>query len=91
MEDIEVETDLTTQELLLAASNHDIPRLRDLLRNSSANVQDPETGFTPLHAAIAAFESDENIPRTIEPVNGTTNGVSHAGEQDAGAMEFGEA
>ena len=48
--------DLETQKLLLAASQHDIRQLQILLRTGSANVQDPETGFTPLHAAIAACE-----------------------------------
>ena len=55
-----IETDLSTQSILLAAANHDIPALRNLLRNTSANVQDAETGFTPLHAAIAACEPDED-------------------------------
>ena len=54
----DVDTDLQTQSVLLAAANHDISSLRNLLRNSSANVQDAETGFTPLHAAIAACEPD---------------------------------
>jgi len=91
MQDAQIETDITTQELILAASNHDIPRLRDLLRNTSANVQDPETGFTPLHAAIAAFEADDDVPQTNGHVNGTMNGVSEAGEQGQGATEVGEA
>lgn len=56
----EIETDLSTQSILLAAANHDIPALRNLLRNTSANVQDAETGFTPLHAAIAACEPSED-------------------------------
>lgn len=56
----DVETDLSTQSILLAAANHDLPALRNLLRNTSANVQDAETGFTPLHAAIAACEPDED-------------------------------
>jgi protein arginine N-methyltransferase 2 len=56
----DTETDLSTQSILLAAANHDIPALRNLLRNTSANVQDAETGFTPLHAAIAACEPDED-------------------------------
>ena len=56
----DIETDLSTQSILLAAANHDIPALRNLLRNTSANVQDAETGFTPLHAAIAACEPSEN-------------------------------
>jgi protein arginine N-methyltransferase 2 len=55
----EIDTDLHTQSLLLASAHHDIIALRDLLRNTSANVQDVETGFTPLHAAIAACEPDD--------------------------------
>lgn len=68
----QVETDIQTQSVLLAAANHDISALRNLIRNSPANVQDPETGFTALHAAIAACEPDA---RDEKPVNGcTTNG-----------------
>lgn len=57
----ETTVDVDTQEVLLAASQHNIPRLRTLLRSSSplpdpANVEDPETGYTPLHAAIAACD-----------------------------------
>ena len=48
--------ELQTQSLLLAASNHDLDSLRDLLRTSSVNVQDSDTGFTPLHAAIVTCE-----------------------------------
>ncbi|KAL9611670.1 MAG: hypothetical protein Q9167_003699 [Letrouitia subvulpina] len=44
------------QLILLAASHHDLESLRTLLRTGSANVQSPETGFTPLHAAIAACD-----------------------------------
>ncbi|KAF9695182.1 hypothetical protein EKO04_006802 [Ascochyta lentis] len=65
----DVETDLSTQSILLAAANHDIPALRDLLRNTSANVQDAETGFTPLHAAIAACEPDDD-ERPVSQENG---------------------
>jgi protein arginine N-methyltransferase 2 len=56
---LQVDIDLTTQSLLLAAANHDISSLKNLLRTAPANVQDSETGFTPLHAAIAACEEDE--------------------------------
>lgn len=45
---------LQDQYILLAASNHDLESLRKLLRAGSANVQDSDTGFTPLHSAIAA-------------------------------------
>ncbi|KAF2027894.1 arginine N-methyltransferas-like protein [Setomelanomma holmii] len=79
-----VETDLQTQSILLAAANHDIQSLRNLLRNSSANVQDSETGFTPLHAAIAACEPDHESKK--DHSNGTTNGntdeVTKQREQD---------
>ncbi|KAF7918087.1 hypothetical protein BELL_0039g00180 [Botrytis elliptica] len=51
------EIDTTTQTILLAASNHDLAALKPLLRvPGAASVQDPETGFTPLHAAIASCE-----------------------------------
>ncbi|KAJ4992541.1 arginine N-methyltransferase 2 [Stagonosporopsis vannaccii] len=68
----DVETDLSTQSILLAAANHDISSLRNLLRNTSANVQDSETGFTPLHAAIASCEPDEDDSATskVDGVNG---------------------
>ncbi|PSS16972.1 hypothetical protein M430DRAFT_35565 [Amorphotheca resinae ATCC 22711] len=47
--------DLNTQTILLHASNHDLEALKPLLRiPGNASVQDPETGMTPLHAAISA-------------------------------------
>lgn len=55
---LSVDLDLTTQSILLAAANHDIPALRDLLKTTPATVQDSETGFTALHAAIAACEPE---------------------------------
>jgi protein arginine N-methyltransferase 2 len=76
----EIETDLQTQSILLAAANHDLTALRDLLRNSSANVQDPESGFTPLHAAIAACEPD-NEDGAVE-TNGETNGTTKEQQQE---------
>jgi protein arginine N-methyltransferase 2 len=46
---------LNTQTILLHASNHDLAALKPLLRiPGNASVQDPETGMTPLHAAISA-------------------------------------
>lgn len=86
-----LETDLTTQSLLLAAAHHDTRALRNLLRTASANVQDPETGFTPLHAAIAACEPD--CSRDNAPVNGHTNGEQtngtggSAADEDAGRKQ----
>ncbi|CZT47160.1 related to protein-arginine N-methyltransferase [Rhynchosporium secalis] len=47
--------DIQTQTILLHASNHDLLALKPLLRvPGNASVQDPETGYSPLHAAIAA-------------------------------------
>ena len=59
------ETDISVQETLLAASQHNLTQLRRLLsiysyaECASVDVQDPETGFSPLHATIAACEIDE--------------------------------
>ncbi|KAL4790446.1 protein arginine N-methyltransferase 2 [Aspergillus venezuelensis] len=86
--DLEVDVDLATQEVLLAASQHDIPKLRSLLRSNEAasnpaNVKDPETGYSPLHAAIAACEPEEDEKKTngVE-TNGTAeNGAS--GQEDS--------
>lgn len=75
----DVETDLQTQSILLASANHDIPSLRNLLRNSPANVQDSETGFTPLHAAIAACEPDAEDNKAT---NGDANGVDAKKEEE---------
>lgn len=75
--------DLDAQMILLAASHHDLETLRTLLRSGSANVQDPETGYTPLHAAIAACApEDENSASGIEAqTNGHRNGNgNHSGE-----------
>ena len=65
----DLDNELETQQILLAASQHDILKLRTLLRTGSASVQDPETGFTPLHAAIAACESSSSSQNGVQ-VNG---------------------
>lgn len=55
--------DTTAQEILLASSRHDVATLRSLLRNApstgaeAANIVDGETGYTPLHAAVAGFSA----------------------------------
>ncbi|CBY01887.1 hypothetical protein IAQ61_006487 [Plenodomus lingam] len=79
----DTETDLQTQSVLLAAANHDVAALSNLLRNSSANVQDAETGFTPLHAAIAACEPDDDdaTKRLNGHSNGKTNGTVKSAQQ----------
>ncbi|CZT14189.1 related to Arginine N-methyltransferase 2 [Ramularia collo-cygni] len=56
-----VDTNTLNDEILLAATNHDLEALRKLLRTGSARIQDPETGFSPLHAAIASCEADSNL------------------------------
>lgn len=48
---------LLGQRIISAASRHDNEALQVLLKHGSANVRDPATGTTPLHAAIAAFET----------------------------------
>ena len=61
-----LDIDIHTQTILLHASNHDIVALKPLLRQpGNASVQDLETGYTPLHAAIAACGS-ANIVATEE-------------------------
>ena len=77
---IEPDLELETQEILLASSNHDLETLRTLLRAGSANVQDPDTGFTPLHAAIAACEPDpENAASVEAPVSAINGDVNPNG------------
>ena len=85
----EPDPDLEVQKILLAASQHSLEALRTLLHTSSANVQDPETGYTPLHAAIAAFEPEDGAApadaqiKTNGHVNGTVNGERATGYVEA--------
>lgn len=77
-----VDTDTTNDEILLAATNHDNEALKLLLRKGSARIQDPETGFSPLHAAIASCEPDKDL--TEEGVNGEGDAVhGNALEEEA--------
>ncbi len=71
----EADPDTQAQLILLAASHHNIESLRTLLRTGSASAQDPETGFTPLHAAIAACEPSPNGVVGSENSNGHLNGT----------------
>ncbi|KAJ5543542.1 Arginine N-methyltransferase 2 [Penicillium sp. DV-2018c] len=77
----EIDVDLDVQEILLAASQHDQSKLRRLLRTDSglpdaANVKDPESGFSPLHAAIAACEPDtETDANGAATTDSTSNGL----------------
>lgn len=76
---MDVDADTTVQEILLAASNHDVDTLRTLLRgpNASANVQDLDTGSTPLHAAIGACEADEETVEQQKDMNGDAAASLH--------------
>lgn len=81
----EIDVDLNTQEVLLAASQHDIAKLRRLLRandaaGNPANVKDPETGYSPLHAAIAACEPDEEEEVKSNGVQTNGDGQTHGQE-----------
>ena len=75
MDDVLTDDSLHVQEILLAASSHDLTTLDSLVASYSfpdrkaVDVQDSETGLTPLHAAIAACESDEASPGNVSEVN----------------------
>jgi protein arginine N-methyltransferase 2 len=78
--------DINTQTILLHASNHDVQALKPLLRiPGNASVQDPETGYTPLHAAIAACGPAKPSPTSSNP-NTNTN-VSEIHESKDGEAE----
>ena len=80
----ETDPDIQDQLLLLAASHHNINSLRTLLRTGNASVQDAETGFTPLHAAIAACESSPQHTVNGESHGENVNGVAD-GDHNNGA------
>ena len=73
----EADPDIQAQLILLAASHHNIDSLRTLLRTGNASAQDAETGFTPLHAAIATCE-----PSLQHAVNGEDRGENVIGIAD---------
>ena len=87
------EVDINTQTVLLHASNHDLAALKPLLRiPGNASVQDPETGFTPLHAAIAACgnaPSTDTSPDTKREhaENGTTEDNGDAEKEEEVDLE----
>ncbi|RAL15252.1 protein-arginine N5-methyltransferase [Aspergillus homomorphus CBS 101889] len=96
--ELNINVDLDIQDLLLAASQHDLPKLRRLIRTNPSpslanpvNARDPETGFTPLHAAVAACEPDDEDEQQQEHkpvVNGTTNGTENqTSEVEKSALE----
>ena len=88
----EPDPDIQAQLVLLAASHHDLESLRTLLRTGSASVQDPETGFTPLHAAIAACDaiaspSSEAQNGTVDEVHDSPHVPAHDGALNGDTTE----
>ncbi len=83
----DVDTDTQAQLILLAASHHNIESLRPLLRTGSASVQDPETGFTPLHAAVAACEPLPSVEEDKENPNTHVNGAANGDHSDSAQSE----
>jgi protein arginine N-methyltransferase 2 len=66
---------LLAKRIISAAERHDVSALQILLKNGSANVQDPtaQVASSPLHAAIASCgkaengkEADDNAIKTVE-------------------------
>ena len=90
----DADTDLQTQLILLAASHHNLESLRTLLHTGSASVQDLETGFTPLHAAISACEDSSTASSDAQDgsthaslPDGLTNGAVNGESKDAGETD----
>ena len=76
------DTELDTQLILLASTHHNVEALRTLLRKGSANVQDPDTGFTPLHSAVAACESSaSSSPTNANSIASPPLSNGHADEE----------
>lgn len=92
---IEEDPEVLAHLIQLAASNHDVTALRPLLRQGSANVRDSDTGYTPLHSAIAACEDDEDSHGVDKEnhVNGhvDADGVTNGETTDAKAPEMTDA
>lgn len=88
--------DISAQQIILASAHHEIETLRSLLRSSpstgaeAANVKDPETGYTPLHAAIAGM-SEENRKGQRRLEGTAANGDVHVNGADPDANGAGDA
>jgi protein arginine N-methyltransferase 2 len=83
--DEEDQSYVQTQQVLLAAAHHDLEALRALLKTIPATVQDDETGYTPLHAAIAACVPDTAV--SSNGTNGTTTASSLQHEETLALAE----
>lgn len=51
------------RRLLSAVARHDMLLLKNLLKISSAKIKDDQTGYTPLHAAVASYNIDARTGR----------------------------
>ena len=77
--------DLNTQTILLHAAHHDLEALKPFLRiPGNASVQDQETGFTPLHAAIAACGS---APQSTISISSPENTQTSEAPEDVGELD----
>ncbi|KAI7672350.1 hypothetical protein KC319_g5339, partial [Hortaea werneckii] len=85
-EAVTIDTNTTNDEVLLAATNHDLESLKKLLKIGSPKIQDPDTGFSPLHAAIASCEPDEEL-KGEEGVNGAGDAVHSNALSEESAVE----
>jgi protein arginine N-methyltransferase 2 len=57
------------QEILTAAADHDLPAIKKLLNTpGAAQVQDPVTARTPIHAAIASLGSSDPLSPVYKEV-----------------------
>ncbi|KAK3643871.1 Arginine N-methyltransferase 2 [Elasticomyces elasticus] len=83
-----IDTDTSGDEVLLAATNHDIDTLKALLKKDPtlAKVQDSDTGFSPLHAAIASCEADEDDGEDEQEANGEGDAVNKNALDEDGAL-----
>jgi protein arginine N-methyltransferase 2 len=84
-----IDADTTTEEILLAATNHDLDALRKLFENHDAKVQDTDSGYSPLHAAIAACEPDEELKgeKSDVKVNGEGDAINGHALSEESALE----
>ncbi|KAF2105012.1 arginine N-methyltransferase 2 [Rhizodiscina lignyota] len=71
---------LLAQRIISAASRHDLAALQILLKDGSANVQDPTTGTTPLHAAIAACTPNDAAETNVDEGKGKAKGSARTEE-----------
>lgn len=81
-----IDADTTTEEILLAATNHDLEALRKLFLTHDAKVQDADTGFSPLHAAIASCEPDDDVEEDVR-VNGEGDAINGEALDEDSALE----